>query len=234
MFGCCCTTEDEGSGVATISTLQMAEVTTDANKEVDAVHQSMAAEETAAIPAVEPAAEPDSAPALPENTFTAKLTRDNIRQPLGLSVEQFVPNALYISKVDEDGTAVGEYNAKAPEDQRFQAGQYIVSVDTLLGASAVDRMVQVEAATIVLKRPKVFEVALARNGLPLGIMLKYDSLGASVYVKGIEDSGAAKAAGSDILVGDRIVSVNGVGGSPAVLMEELKKSEKVVLAISRQ
>mmetsp|Transcript_30660 Transcript_30660/g.85525 ORF Transcript_30660/g.85525 Transcript_30660/m.85525 type:complete len:228 (-) Transcript_30660:158-841(-) len=223
MIGCCGCMVGEGGGAA-------AAVTTDANKEVDVIGWTMDTdEESIALPAI---ADPNVIPALPEHTFTAKLQRDYTRQPLGLSVEQFVPDALYVSKVDEDGTAAGAYNASAPEDQRLQAGLYIVSVDSLLGASAVDSLVHLEEATIVLKRPKVFEVAFARNGLVLGIVMQYDSLGTSVYVRGIEDVGAAKAAAADLRVGDRIVSVNGVRGYSAALMEELK-SEDVVLAVSR-
>mmetsp|Transcript_122004 Transcript_122004/g.352482 ORF Transcript_122004/g.352482 Transcript_122004/m.352482 type:complete len:216 (-) Transcript_122004:174-821(-) len=169
-----------------------------------------------------------------DGVFTAPLGNDTPGQWLGMVVEQFAAEALFIAKIEEnEGTVVSRYNSRAPLERKLQPGDYIMSVDGVTGDAALDRLTNTPQVEMVVKRPKLFDISMSKGGMALGLILKYDKLGTSLYVKAVEDDGAAKATGADLESGDRIVMVNGKAGSPPILMEELKNCETLSLRISR-
>jgi len=169
-----------------------------------------------------------------EEVFTALLAQEQFAQPLGMIVEGFAPEAIFIAQVDEDdSTVVGRHNARAPARRRLRPGDYIISVSGERGPGAVDRLSSFARAELVVSRSRLRPVTVRKRGLPLGLILKYDTFGTSLYIKAVEESGAARACDADIELGDRIVCVNGRTGTPPTLLEGLKAGDVVELQISR-
>lgn len=67
----------------------------------------------------------------------------------------------------------------------------------------------------------------------MGLEIRFDPTGTSLWIKSVVDTGAVYAAGVDIAVGARIVVVSGVEGDPSVLLSQVQSSESPQLLISR-
>lgn len=132
----------------------------------------------------------------------------------------FRPPALSTFLVDSMGVA------------RTQ-GMYIVAADGKTENSEISSLLRspaLERFTLLIRRPKKFVASFERNGLPLGLVLRYDTCGDTVLVVDVD---AAGAAGKHLCAGDRIALVNGRGGSAATLLAELKAAEKLELGVIR-
>mmetsp|Transcript_82035 Transcript_82035/g.230143 ORF Transcript_82035/g.230143 Transcript_82035/m.230143 type:complete len:252 (+) Transcript_82035:65-820(+) len=159
---------------------------------------------------------------------------------LGLKLEVFDKRAAFITEVEADG-AVAKYNASATEQHRIRPGDYIVASNGVLGKSDAGKEDIPESllssasgrSEIIVRRAKTLSVQFEKNGLPLGLMLKYGKLGNSILITFIDDAGAVKSSRVDVRPGDRILAVNGKCGSVEEQLTELRRNAKLELRLSR-
>mmetsp|Transcript_118291 Transcript_118291/g.328795 ORF Transcript_118291/g.328795 Transcript_118291/m.328795 type:complete len:226 (-) Transcript_118291:339-1016(-) len=173
----------------------------------------------------------------PEQTAdcTVKLHRPSPQDPLGMHVELSPQLGCFVVlKLRSDVVgAAQEHNILVPSDERICEGDFVMSVN---GSSDVDEMVKAfEKDTemeLTIRRPRVFTVTVPKDGKPLGVKLKLFEAGKAMFIAAVEANGAVKAAGADVLAGDRIVSVNGQD-SVEDMVEELKTSESLEMVLAR-
>lgn len=146
-----------------------------------------------------------------------------------LWVETFDPDALFVAKLDAQ--AVGNL----PDDAAslLCLGDYILSAGGKTGLAAVEQLHSGHTGDIFVRRPPLFAVSLTRDGGQLGIMLKYDTLGASVYIASIEANASTSVRDADLAGGDRIVAVNGRRGPSEDLLREMERCTTLELQVSR-
>mmetsp|Transcript_83344 Transcript_83344/g.241157 ORF Transcript_83344/g.241157 Transcript_83344/m.241157 type:complete len:214 (+) Transcript_83344:78-719(+) len=153
----------------------------------------------------------------------------------GLIVEAFdISRALFVSSVSTNScTAVGRYNETAPEDKRIGPGDYIVAVGERTELKEMRSLMEDKAFELVVRRPHLFKVVVPKAGRPIGLGIMYLPDSAAITIKRIDKAGAAYAAGVDLIVGDRLVAVNGRSGSADALLAELRRSTSPELTVSR-
>mmetsp|Transcript_33265 Transcript_33265/g.94636 ORF Transcript_33265/g.94636 Transcript_33265/m.94636 type:complete len:227 (+) Transcript_33265:98-778(+) len=167
--------------------------------------------------------------------FRARLAREFVDTPIGLDFERVHPlDILHVERVEEgDASAVGVYNSRVTKERRVQVGDYIMSVNGVIGLDAMldilERRVEV---TVVVARPHEFDVTVAKNGKPLGLELKFERPSDAMFVSDIDAGHAVDASGANLKVGDRIVEVNG-RTSFDDMAAQLRESECVHLRVSR-
>lgn len=163
------------------------------------------------------------------------LTRSYPGHHMGLRLDASEPNdSVFIMGVAEDpSTVVGSYNKKSPEDQRIRIGDYIVAADGSTDLREMKDIMHRASCDIVIKRARCFTVSVPKRNKPLGLGIRYDPAGMSLSIKSIDRSGAVHGSCADVVVGDRIVAVNGVEGSTSLLLAQLRDSDSPQLLVSR-
>jgi len=188
-----------------------------------------------------PEAEPELAvvPVVPDPPaeFTASLVKAGSGEKIGLRLELFENSTAYIAEVEDDPTTLAsKHNAATPEHLRICKGFYIVSANgktTNAEISSLLKSSTVGQVDLVIRRPTTKSASFKKNGLPLGLMLKYDKNGDTLLVMDVDASGAVSVADANVRLGDRITAVNSTRGSVAAMLDELKDSDKLDLAIMR-
>lgn len=138
---------------------------------------------------------------------------------------------------------VNKYNTAACQDpangEVVEAGQYIVEINGKSGdiTQLEHTLAQSANVSAVIVKPTLYSCVVQRNGLSLGLELRYPcNYGTSLLVEQVLPEGAAARLAGDSCpqTNDRIVSVNGKMGGCQTLLEEVKKSGDVVeLGMSR-
>lgn len=168
--------------------------------------------------------------------FTVNLTRDSSpeKSAFGWRLDCVAPNGLHIFEVRSDvETPIAKYNESVSPAKQIRNGDYIKAVNGLTGAKEMAEVVDKEMhLQVLLCRPHLQNVHVDKQGGPLGLELMYWHAGTSVLVGEIND-GAVKKQGMDLQKGDRIVSVNGISGRSEVLLDKIRSSQTLDLAISR-
>lgn len=176
--------------------------------------------------------------------FAAALSRAAADEKLGLQGDFADEKVIHICRVFAETTsAVGRYNASAPEERRIKDGDYLVEVngishDTVKPPSKVSEALRSELLTadfVKLKvcRPHLFESKVVRNGRPMGLELTYSSFGSSLVIANISE-GAVASAVPEIRSGDRIMGIDDLVGSPEKILEVLyDPGDSVLLKLSR-
>merc|ERR1719210_2858780 len=89
------------------------------------------------------------------------------------------------------------------------------------------------AVELEVARATYFESRIQRDGQSMGLDLNYSHKSNSLIILSVGE-GAVKCSAPEIMVGDRIVAVDGIEGEPEVLLRAIRvSSEVVVLTISR-
>lgn len=191
-----------------------------------------------------------SSPALQDNTvrvqgcpasltFEASLLK-RPEQKVGMRVDTVDGKTLRVILLKADGV-VAEYNKQVPMERRIYAGDYIVEVN---GKSAMSEMLQElsysESMALKVAPKDEFLVLLRRSG-GLNVDLRFDAYNGCLLIQEIREgaimeyneSVASGGGGKEILPGDRIISVNGVSGESADLLEAVQQDGELTLLISR-
>jgi len=168
--------------------------------------------------------------------FNATLSRPNATIQVGLDVERVQPlDILLIERVNSgSSTAAGAYNLHAPDGFRIQAGDYILSVNNVIGIEPMlDILGRKLEADVLVVRPVEVRVTVKKNGKPLGLELKYlKRPDTTLFVSEISKGDAVDESGVDLRAGDRIVKVNGLT-SFADMAAELMKGDAVDIVVWR-
>eukprot|EP00405_Crypthecodinium_cohnii_P043579 CAMPEP_0206572534 /NCGR_PEP_ID=MMETSP0325_2-20121206/28311_1 /ASSEMBLY_ACC=CAM_ASM_000347 /TAXON_ID=2866 /ORGANISM="Crypthecodinium cohnii, Strain Seligo" /LENGTH=237 /DNA_ID=CAMNT_0054076773 /DNA_START=40 /DNA_END=749 /DNA_ORIENTATION=+ len=167
--------------------------------------------------------------------FKATLKKAGVEAALGWSLDVLDPRHLVVCRIiTGQKTPLEEYNNTAPEAEQIREGDYIIGVNGMFEKS--DKMSEVlrssDTFDLTLCRPEHFEAKVTKNGSSLGLDLKYGPGGSSLLLEGIRD-GALKTCAPQVKVGDRIVGVNGVTGTPYVLMQAIQDSPVLNLKFAR-
>lgn len=174
-------------------------------------------------------------------------TIDNPRKKaLGLEVDPH-GTSLYVTGV-KAGSVVHTYNKGVSSDFGVTEGCFIVGVNGVTGKpvdldKALKNSAKVTKAELVVCPPQCFHLAIhVRDKGSLGIVCPKRPLGRSILITNITSGGAldkwsAECPEQAVVVGDRIVSVNGKDGKAADLLKMLSganKSTRVVLSVLRK
>jgi len=139
------------------------------------------------------------------------------------------------SKRGKDKSAGSDSEEEYVRGKEWVAGGFGCTARTLLRKIHMSHLLQLE-----VRRPRLWVVTIVKRAISehLGLEVKYAVEGGGLVVDNIV-SGAIHRWNRDhhdavVDRGDRILSVNGEGTTPAVLMDRLNSDEdKVVLVVSR-
>jgi len=177
------------------------------------------------------------------NVFKAVLTKERDGEPLGIKIDSMDEKCLHICKVSSGGnTPVSRYNATAGTNQ-IMPGDYFLVVNGMSAASVTEgtkvsdslrrQLSVLRTVEVMVSRPNEFEVKVDAQGENLGLDLTYSNYGVSLLIVQITD-GAVGTRAPEVQKGDRILTVNGIEGSPPALFKALSGNmETLRLKVSR-
>lgn len=149
--------------------------------------------------------------------------------------------SLEIIDVDNDNSSVMAYNRSAPKGRELFPGQLILAVNGV--AESVTEMLtawkESTEVNCVVCIPMEFPVEVIKVEGGMGIDVTHSSKGTSLLIEGIQAGPVQKWNRANpehqVQVGDRIVAVDGVRGSPTELKGALKNaSGKIKLVMARR
>lgn len=178
--------------------------------------------------------------------FPAVLKRMHIDAPWGFKADFADEKTIYVCEVREGSSPVEVYNWLAPTGRRIRTGDYVVAVNGVNSASvsADDTEVPLVAdalreamrsLTVELQvvRPHLFTCKVPRHGQNLGLDLNFSHKSNSLVIVKVYEGAVLKHV-PQVQSGDRILSVDGVEGSPEVLLKQIRaSSDEVTLRLSR-
>lgn len=170
----------------------------------------------------------------PPQRLEVTLKKPTPSSACGWQLDSMDPEVLFVSTLAVDlACPVQVYNASVAEEVRIRPGDYLVEVNGAKGAKAMAYVMKSNSVlNIIIKRPQIFELSIAKTGKPLGLGMKFSPQGTCLLVEDI-GIGAVKEAGHDVRAGDRITAVCGATGPQQKLLSRLKASDPVILRISR-
>mmetsp|Transcript_86138 Transcript_86138/g.278278 ORF Transcript_86138/g.278278 Transcript_86138/m.278278 type:complete len:281 (-) Transcript_86138:76-918(-) len=167
--------------------------------------------------------------------FVATITKPGLNSAVGWHLDVLDIRYLFICRLVNTGnTPVENYNNSQPAQLQIRNGDYIKAVngESNNAESMSEAMKKSATLDITIVRPFTFTQTISKNGLSLGLDLKYGPGGASLLVEGVREGVVQKIA-ADVRGGDRIISVNGVVGTPYVLMQCIQENQHLELGMSR-
>lgn len=180
-----------------------------------------------------------------EGTFAALLSRDTPKESWGVMMDFMAEKFAHVCRLREDvDSPVRRWNQSVGEEHQLQVGDYIVAINGISNASVpagsktsevMRSLVTASELTMILQccRPHVFEVKLERSSQRMGLDLGYTKVCNTLIVSSITE-GAAKLLVPEVRVGDRIISIGEVSGSPDKLLEAISTmGQNVILTFSR-
>uniref|UniRef100_A0A7S2QDL3 PDZ domain-containing protein n=1 Tax=Zooxanthella nutricula TaxID=1333877 RepID=A0A7S2QDL3_9DINO len=161
------------------------------------------------------------------------------RGALGLSLDTYDAERLHVVGIRE-GLAQ-QYNETALPGAKIEIGDYVVAVN---GASkdALEmlRLLREEQdIRVTIRRPLEWTVTLQKDlfapsfGVKVGWHAESKSLIVIDRAHGVLEQWNKANPGKQVLLHDRITSVNGLGGDPAQMLEIIKREKQCVLRLSR-
>jgi len=167
--------------------------------------------------------------------FEATLSKPSIESALGWHLDVLDPRHLFICRLVQTGTSpIETYNASVATALQIREGDYVIAVNgvTVSAEKMSEAIKKTDKVKIKISRPIVFAKTIAKNGMSLGLDLKYGPGGSSILIEGVH-SGAFSQHAPDVRAGDRILSVNGTTGTPYVLMQAIQGSPALDMGFSR-
>jgi len=239
MFWCCCSGSDKDAQVKTINNTDEYEPATGGAHEESV--NLRGGDEAVPIPG-DPAALKLGQAGKPGESFAVTLQRAAVADS-DFGVSLFYSEAVdYLEIIDVDTSVqcVAEHNKLAANGKHVQAGQLIVGVN---GASDTAGMLKEwngsTEVNLVVCWPVEFTVFIDKVDTGMGIDVTHSQKGTSLLVEGVH-TGCVQRWNDDnpdkqVKVADRIVSVNGVRGTPSDLKGALKvASGRIELVIARR
>lgn len=174
--------------------------------------------------------------------LVAKITRTHAGEVLGLRLETFDAENVYIAAVAEGADAAGNlpavcrYNQQAPERRRIRRGDYVWAVNGVHDAAAMQREMR-EAAELHLdiQRPVIINTEINARGETLVLPVTCCAGGATLVLTPSPQAAPALTERLGMRPGDRIVGVNDCSGSAIALLGGLRTSQgRVRIAVSRR
>lgn len=169
------------------------------------------------------------------------------KKALGLEVDPHDGISLYVTGV-KAGSVLHTYNKGVSSDVSVTEGCYIVGVNGVSGKSvdldkALKKSTKVAKAELVVCPAFGFHLAIQTDAKgSLGMVCPKRPLGRSLLITSIATGGPLDSWNEEcpeqaVVIGDRIVAVNGKGGKAAELLKMItgaSKSRRVVLSFSRK
>lgn len=240
---CCCTVEDDDAVIIDTPVALAGNHTKESGEDVKAdglqLQETPAKQLGPADPQAQaPAAKRDAEVLGEETSFVAVLRRQEAEEALGMGVDFADRKVLHVCQLLAEGiNPISRYNASAPRRQ-IRNGDYIVSInglsyETVLSPEKILDMLRLSSVEVAIRRPHLFECQVDRQGQAMGLELIYCDSGASLIITGVS-AGAVQSTAPEVVMGDRIVSVNGVEGGPQVLLHAIQEANgPMTLRISR-
>ena len=155
----------------------------------------------------------------------------------GLTVDVW-PSHLQVVSVS--GGSAEAYNASSFVDARILPNDFIVMVNGTTKPLEMKKKLSCDAAVAIkVVHPSSLVVKMDKGGSTLGMKLAiHEKSGSCLCIDQIEEGAAqkynsGKDAESQLASGDLIASVNGVDGVATKMIEEIRSSEVVELAVLR-
>eukprot|EP00405_Crypthecodinium_cohnii_P017617 CAMPEP_0206446222 /NCGR_PEP_ID=MMETSP0324_2-20121206/16002_1 /ASSEMBLY_ACC=CAM_ASM_000836 /TAXON_ID=2866 /ORGANISM="Crypthecodinium cohnii, Strain Seligo" /LENGTH=236 /DNA_ID=CAMNT_0053914641 /DNA_START=74 /DNA_END=784 /DNA_ORIENTATION=- len=178
-------------------------------------------------------AAPDSAEAV--KTFVANVTKPTQDAALGWHLDVLDQRHLFICRlITTSNTPLEKYNSTVSSNLQIREGDYVTAVDGVSGSAEKmsEAMKKSDNLSITVARPHLFTKTISKNNMALGLDLKYGPGGSSLLLEGVRE-GAIKNSTSEVKAGDRIVSVNGITGTPYILMQAIQDAANLEICFSR-
>lgn len=224
--GCCrCGTEASSAGATSLT----------GTEEWEPIGGVSAEEAAAAAGSSAAPAQPDNLPAgsvngeTPSFNFVAMLARRNHKIPFGVYFHSSDRKCFEILEVDDTGkTAAAEYNARAEPMWKLLPGRFIMSVNGICDADAMEsEQMSGLRAKLQICQAMEFNVQVVKNcSSKLGVDVHIDRRGSSIIIWGLDDglikSWNARRPELQVEVLDRIVAVNGKRMRSEPLLQMLK------------
>lgn len=165
--------------------------------------------------------------------FEVVLPRED-GEKVGLGVDAIDDSALEIVEVASG--ALENYNDNVSETRQVQEGYFIVGVNGKTDALGQE-LLESEDLRLKLARNETFRVNFTKRG-PLGVKLGFIKQSTSLQVSAIsggslEAYNRKAAKEKNILVGDRIIEVNGISRDVTGMLEAMQKNGKISMTVSR-
>mmetsp|Transcript_37143 Transcript_37143/g.78797 ORF Transcript_37143/g.78797 Transcript_37143/m.78797 type:complete len:240 (-) Transcript_37143:29-748(-) len=166
--------------------------------------------------------------------FVATIMKGSGTESVGWQVDIVDNQKLYLCRILGAPSPLQTYNASVSEDRQLKIGDYIMQVNDAAGS--VNSMMQISRTSpvlnLVVQRPRVFAKTVFKDGGSLGLALTHAKGCPSLCIEDIKD-GAVSRSAPDVMVGDRIISVNGTKGDSETLMKAIQKADTLELEFSR-
>lgn len=157
---------------------------------------------------------------------------------LGMLLDSSTGVTILVCEVSGGGAA-GVYNKKAPPELQLRDGDFIEEVNGLCGNMTImmQEMYRNWNLTLLVSRAVEFEIRVRKKDT-LGCHVTYDfnvgsALGVARVLEGPIQVWNDGNPLQKVLVGDRIVAVNGVKGATSDLLEMIRRYEELDLTIAR-
>lgn len=180
---------------------------------------------------------PEMATELQDGEFLVDICKNS--DGLGLEIES-INGMLLVAKLKQGPMTAWNATNVGDPDLVVRAGDRIISVNGTRGDSTVliDELKRDSRLRLLMRHAREFRVDIDKAGRDLGICVisgnvKLDMLKISGLRSGVvEDWGLANP-GSEVLVGDRIIEVNGISNDPPNMLEELRANSKLAMVVIR-
>lgn len=177
----------------------------------------------------------------PLDTFFARIERSSPKEPLGMHLDLADGAPVHVCDLLNGLGPVRKYNARALEEARIRPGDYLVGVDGARGSppTLLALLRESRSPTLEVARPVRWSARISRQQVEtMGLELNYATEGRSLVIDKVLDGAVGAWSASNpkraIRRQDRIVSVNGAGGSPTELLDMIGASrQEVMLGLSR-
>jgi hypothetical protein len=175
----------------------------------------------------------------PPQEFTINLQKST-GKPMGADIDVSCGKMGYIRAVMRDGV-FAEYNKTATPEKQLRIGDYIKTVNGIQdnSLSMLDCLKKQSKFEVTIQRPLVFTIAISKKGAKtqLGVILVEKPTGNSLLIKEVSKGPVMDwntiHPEQEVKAGDRIVAVNGKGGTVNELVDASKEAAQLQLAISR-
>mmetsp|Transcript_64551 Transcript_64551/g.185647 ORF Transcript_64551/g.185647 Transcript_64551/m.185647 type:complete len:224 (-) Transcript_64551:71-742(-) len=169
-----------------------------------------------------------------QQVFRVNLDKGSNEIPLGLHLDLSDGKVLHVCSIRPGNNPVTRHNSVVAKENQILPGDYIKAVNGISNSATAlaEAVMQRTTLQLVVQRPYCFSMRIDRAHEPMGLDLNYSEKGTSLVITDI-GPGAVRRRAKHVLVGDRILTVNGLAGTPEQLLMYIKNANAVELGMSR-
>jgi len=158
---------------------------------------------------------------------------------LGIELDTQDENAVYVDQVRPFGL-VDLHNSNSKPTERLLSEHFIMQVNGVHGKASelVEELNKLSVLHLVVRRPSVFCVAVDKKDKKRDIGFSFNTRSCSLVINQMWQGPVVewnrRNPGKDVLLGDRIVAVNGLKGRASDMAKKMKSLDKFIMTVVRK